>query len=92
MLERSNLPIEEAVVRISPTRSVRWSELRDAFDSVLNPEQHWKGPIDTVLRVSDEELLREAIVFYTGSVPTFRPIGEGYTRVTAKGYWQAVGA
>jgi hypothetical protein len=82
-------------------REVTWGELHDAFETV-RPAEGWKDPIDAVVDVAgDFELLklREAVIFFTGSVPTFAPkFGAGLKpptcryRVTAAGYYAAVGA
>jgi hypothetical protein len=60
---------------------------------------NWKRPIDQVIELNDAEmaLIREAIIFFTGSVPTFTPMLGGKLpkcryRVTAAGYYAAVGA
>lgn len=74
-------------------------ELSAAFDRVANRD-NWKDRIDVVVDVAnDVELatIREAVVFFTGSVPTFEPRpGAGLPgcryRVRAAGYYAAVGA
>jgi len=74
-------------------------ELSDLFDTVA-PQTNWKQRIDTTVTrdLSDSRLvgLREAIIFYTGSVPTislsFRDDGTTAYRVQADGYYQAIGA
>lgn len=64
-----------------------------AFKKVQNKE-HWKFPIDKTLELSADEqrLTEDAIIFYTGSVPTFQKLPNGKTRVRAVGYYNAVGA
>ena len=79
-------------------KQVTRGQLDEAFKRVQNPE-NWKMPISTSVDVNDWEkaLLHEAIIFFTGSVPTW--IGRTgatlprcrYT-VKAAGYYAAVGA
>jgi len=64
------------------------AELKALFERVEN-KQDWKNPIDAtiVLQESEVEKLREAIIFYTGSVPTFKRISTNVQRVVAAGYY-----
>jgi len=70
------------------------AQLSEAFDSVKDPT-NWKCPIDSTFPESLPQetvrLLDAAIVFYAGSKPTFQYLN-GKTRVTARGYYQSVGA
>jgi len=71
------------------------------FDRVKNA-QHWKNPIDTTIVVRGEDVqreldvIREAVIFYTGSVPMFQDCGPSLDgtcfRVTAAGYFLTIGA
>ena len=90
-----------------PGRDVTRGELEAAFNRVCDQER-WKNPIDaTIDAYSDDELLviREAIIFFTGSVPTFERVGSiaqpsviGFSvlgarvRVRAAGYYATIGA
>jgi hypothetical protein len=72
-------------------------ELSLAFARVRNPK-NWKFAIDaTVTLATDREILtlREAVIFFTGSVPSITVVigqdGLRY-RVQAAGYYQTVGA
>src|SRR5262245_44728559 len=80
-------------------RKVTRGELRDAFDRVAD-KANWKNPVDAVIDISGDAemaMIREAVIFFTGSVPKFAPRkgaklpGCRY-RVTARGYYLAVGA
>lgn len=68
-------------------------DLSEAFDEVKN-EENWKYPIDTVIPKKSlpykEDIYREAIVYFTGSVPTFTKIGE-FVRIRADGYYNTIG-
>lgn len=69
------------------------AELSAYFDMVKNDE-HWKNPIDKIVRIKDFRTkvgIREAVVFYTGSTPSFTPTA-GHFRVTAAGYYMTIGA
>lgn len=77
---------------------VTWGELHDAFSGVRNA-QNWKNPVDATVEVNDREMaiLREAVTFFTGSVPTFTVARGGRLprcryRVRAAGYYKEVGA
>jgi len=79
---------------LNPETGTPWSraELKAAFDLVAN-RSHWKNPIRrTVPAGTDLELVREAVIFYTGSVPEFSTKPDGSTLVVAIGYFAAVGA
>lgn len=70
------------------------ADLRTAFDQVQN-EQHWKGPIDkNVKRTTPEQRrkISKAVVFFAGCEAEWQSMGKGVWRVTAPGYWAAVGA
>lgn len=74
-------------------RDVTQGELSHAFDFVAD-RSNWKNPIDVVVVLSDRQvaLVREAVVFFTGSVPTITKREDGAVRVVAAGYYAAVGA
>lgn len=69
-------------------------QLSLAFDQVAD-KANWKNPIDRVVRIaSDRQMafIREAVIFFTGSVPTFTAKGANKYRVTAAGYYNTIGA
>lgn len=68
--------------------------LLDLFNVVANPD-NWKVEIDTMIDLAreDEEALKQAIIFFTGSTPTIKYLGNGLeAHVTAAGYYQTCGA
>lgn len=71
------------------------AELKAAFDLVA-PKDNWKMPIDITLHATDAEVavIKEAITFYTGSVATVTALmgAIGWVRITAAGYYVAIGA
>jgi hypothetical protein len=67
------------------------SELQAAFTLVAD-RAHWKNPVSAQVRNIDVDLIRDAVVHFTGSVPWFRDIGDGSIMVTAAGYYNTIGA
>ena len=69
-------------------------ELAVAFARVQHAE-NWKYPIDALVKLENEKAIaavREAVIFYTGSVPEIVAVlGKGY-RVTAAGYYMTIGS
>jgi len=66
-------------------------QLDAAFTSVQNAE-HWKLPVDAVIQDSERDLVRAAIIHFTGSVPTFKRVSTGGLLVRAAGYYRTIGA
>lgn len=71
-------------------------ELTAAFNRVA-PRTNWKRAIDTTIPLEplDREVVREAVIFFTGSVPKFEYAGccgNLTCRVTAAGYYATCGA
>lgn len=76
-------------------------EVTALFNLVAN-KANWKNAIDATVALSfeDADLLREVVIFFTGSVPTFEVIEptayrndrKSLYRVTAAGYYHAIGA
>ncbi len=79
--------------------SVTRGELAAIFDKIKN-EEHWKNPIDKIVEIKNDHemaMIEEAVIFFTGSVPDFKPMsqcrpGRSVYHVTADGYFQAIGA
>lgn len=77
------------------------SEVHALFGLVSN-RANWKNPIDARVALSfeDADLLRQVVIFYTGSVPELevlepcaaRTDGKTLYRVKAAGYYAAIGA
>ena len=67
------------------------AELEAAFRLVEDPT-NWKNPIRARIDSGEDmDAIREAIIFYTGSVPTFVTVGQ-FTLVSASGYYAAIGS
>lgn len=80
--------------QIIPEYNLTRGELKSHFEKVQNPEG-WKLPINVVIDIvdlKDMELIRNAVIFFTGSVPKFYSIGLNKYRVKAAGYYAAMGA
>jgi hypothetical protein len=79
-------------------RPLRRRELSAAFDRVASTK-NWKDPIDATVSLTADEraILTEAVIFYCGCIPMFEDRGgvapaiRRY-RVTAPGYYAAIGA
>lgn len=65
--------------------------LREVFSRVQNP-RNWKAEIVSVIQAKDRLVVNEAIVFFTGSVPTFTACSHGRLLVRAAGYYEEIGA
>lgn len=87
------------VVAMIHGREVTRGELHEAFKRV-EPRGNWKNPISAEFSTAtveadsayEVEVIREAIVFFTGSVPTIRHLGNFRFIAQAAGYYAAVGA
>jgi hypothetical protein len=70
-------------------------ELDAAFSLVANTE-NWKYPIDATLpsitSIEKRKLIVFAVMFFTGSTATLSKTSGGKIRVTAPGYYAALGA
>ena len=74
-----------------PTYDEEQKRLSDLFD-LVKPKKHWKDKINAVVPVdADLDGIDEAIIHFTGSVPTITKTKTGY-KVKAAGYWAAIGA
>jgi hypothetical protein len=91
----SNAQVVAKVLGTDVTRG----ELLAAFNRVAN-KLNWKLIIDALVELDEHRemaMIREAVIFFTGSVPTFAAIAGAAKpkcryRVTAAGYYQTVGA
>lgn len=66
-------------------KAIKHQKLIDAFDLVKN-RKDWKARIAAVVPAEKVKIVREAIVFFTGSVPHFQELSSEYSYVTAAGY------
>jgi hypothetical protein len=69
----------------------RQARLCRAFDLVKDRD-HWKNPVDAVIDSEHRADVEEAIMHFTGSVPSFEAAGDGLLRVRADGYYAAIGS
>jgi hypothetical protein len=62
-------------------------QLAKAFDRVRHP-QDWKAPIQAEIAVADRQVVEEAIIWFTATVPLFAPVPGRSDRLmlTAAGY------
>ena len=67
-------------------------QLHEAFDKVCD-KSNWKNPIKGLCKPEDQDVVTEAIIYFTGSVPEFRKVkSTGMLRVTAAGYYLTIGS
>lgn len=94
-IAESNAQVVDTVFNKPVTRG----GLSAAFDKVRN-QQNWKMPVDAVVDVSGDfelQLIERAVIFFTGSVPSFHAKAGGALpgcryRVCAAGYYKTIGA
>ena len=89
-------PNRKAGPMIAETGTPYTKALLTAAFELVEDKANWKNPIDAKVFVyTDAEwlapIMREAVVFFTGSVPTTEMDGD-YMTVKADGYFAAVGA
>jgi hypothetical protein len=66
-------------------RTPEQKRLQPFFDLVCDPKD-WRAPINKIVdQNADLELIREAIIFYTATVPKFKIVNDGYL-VYSDGY------
>jgi hypothetical protein len=69
-------------------------QLHAAFDRVCN-KNHWKKPINKLVTVKSKDeldVIKEAVIHFTGGVADIEQVGPNKYRVTASGYYNCVGA
>ena len=60
--------------------------MRAAFESVQNPSD-WRAPIAATIKPVNQELTRQAIIWFTGTEPTFEKLSDvDFLLVRAAGY------
>lgn len=64
-------------------------QLSVAFDKVKD-QQHWKNPINALIDPGDRDIVYEAIIHFTGSIPSIVKSGK-QLRVRAHGYYATMG-
>jgi hypothetical protein len=74
-----------------PEYGLTRKQLRSYFDMVCN-KKDWKDPINSTCKKEHIENVRSAIIFFTGSSPTFTHIRDDMYKVEAKGYYLTIGA
>jgi len=75
-------------------KPVTRGELMKYFDMVAD-KANWKNPINARVKLAANEvaMLTEAVIFFTGSVPTILPMArKGEYKVKANGYYLTIGA
>lgn len=86
--------LDEQIVASRDGHQFTRAELSKAFD-VVKPADHWKNAIDArvaILTKRERIAIEEAVIFFAGCHADFTPLGGDLFRVTAIGYFAAVGA
>lgn len=67
--------------------------MREAF-RLVQDRDNWKMPVDAVIPDTPgiRELVSDAVIFFAGCLPEIIPLPDGKIRVTAIGYYNAVGS
>ncbi len=96
VIEADHATANDILARTVDGRPLTRKQLMDAFNRVAR-QDNWKMPIDTTITLEplDREVVREAVIFFTGSVPKFEYAGccgDLTCRVTAAGYYRTCGA
>lgn len=93
-----NTSIDNEIATVINGKDITVKELRDAFDMVCDKD-NWKNPIDARIEnpgAHMREVIKDAIMYFTGSTAYFRRVVEDSGRdtfhITAKGYYLAIGA
>jgi hypothetical protein len=60
-------------------------QIKEAFEKVQNPED-WRAPIDAEVSADEEELVIEAIGYYTATQVKSTELANGNIRVESVGY------
>jgi len=69
------------------TRNGYSQEQLDAAFKTVQAKAHWKDPIRSKCKASEVSLITQAIIHFTGTVPTFgQPNKDGIVTVRAAGY------
>jgi hypothetical protein len=69
-------------------------QMNVAFNKVADPK-NWKNRVNRIVTVADDaerDLIAQSVIHFTGSVAEFVEIGDNKYRVTADGYYAAIGA
>ena len=74
-------------------REMTQERLSEVFD-LVKPLPNWKMPIDAAVAKdkATEEEISAAVIWFTGSLPTIYAQDAQFLRVTASGYYNAIGA
>lgn len=76
----------DAEVKAWAAQQTLLQPIREAYFNLVAPTTHWKDRIDAVVPNGISlDTIKDAVVHFTGTVPTFTPVAAGY-RVQAIGY------
>ena len=58
----------------------------DAAFKLVQPKTHWKDRIKAKIKHEDQDIVMDAVIHFTGTVPSFKKNKDGTLTVTALGY------
>jgi hypothetical protein len=87
LVTEPKVPAKEEIVSGGYTRT----QLSSAFDLVKDPKD-WKNKINAVVAPdADTDCITQAVIFFTGSVPSIVKTKNGFN-VRAAGYYMSIGS
>ena len=91
-VEKNKVTVTESNFLLMEKEEYTSQQLDDAFE-LVRPKPNWKYNINKVLpKDTDIKLIEEAIIYRCGCCADFETLKNGKIRVTAVGYYIAVGA
>ena len=92
--------IDVEMIDLLPGPGFEQDQLEAAFGEVCHAQRarlghHWKDAIDCWVPVEDLDLVRAAIIHFTGSVleeGAYMAHGGGWVHIQSAGYWAVIGA
>ena len=66
-------------------------QLLEAFNKVCD-KKNWKNPIKAIIESKDLDIVREAVIHFTGSIIDEIPMKSNKIRIYADGYYLTIGA
>lgn len=87
--------VDVETIALLPGSGFEQDQLEAAFGEVTKDVEHWKEPLNCWVPVEDLDLVRSAIIHFTGSVleeGAYMAHGGGWVHIQSAGYWAVIGA
>ena len=90
----SLVKVDVETIALLPGPGFEQDQLEAAFGEVTKDVEHWKDALNCWVPVEDLDLVRAAVIHFTGSVIEEVDFDEmsGRVRIHAAGYWAVIGA